>query len=77
MGLEEGYVTSTDIGLGPGVALRLLGNGVVPQQAAYAITNLGERMNSRLDSVDKKNAGVIAKVKREVSSWVKRGKVMP
>ena len=60
MGLEEGYVTSTDIGLGPGVALRLLGNGVVPQQAAYEITNLGERMNSRLDSVDKKNAGVIS-----------------
>ena len=60
MGLEEGYVTSTDIGLGSGVALGLLGNGVVPQQAAYAITNLGERMNSRLDSVDKKNAGVIS-----------------
>ena len=36
MGLPEGHVTSEDIGLTRNQALKALGNGVVPQQAAAA-----------------------------------------
>lgn len=35
MGLDEGHVT--DLGLPRTLALRVLGNGVVPQQAAAAL----------------------------------------
>lgn len=35
MGLPEGFVT--DVGLPYGAQLRLLGNGVVPQQAEHAL----------------------------------------
>ncbi len=38
MGLPEGWVT--DIGISRAVQLRALGNGVVPQQAALAVTHL-------------------------------------
>lgn len=43
MGLPDGWVTSPDIGLSRSVALRALGNGVVPQQALSAIVGLLER----------------------------------
>ena len=41
MGLPEGWVTGH--GLSPAQCLKMLGNGVVPQQAAHAITHLMER----------------------------------
>ena len=37
MGLPEGHVTGSDLGLPREQQLRLLGNGVVPQQAALAV----------------------------------------
>ena len=40
MGLPEGYVT--DIGLSRQAQLKILGNGVVPQQAALALQLLAE-----------------------------------
>jgi DNA (cytosine-5)-methyltransferase 1 len=45
MGLEEGWVTSPEIGLTRNEALKACGNGVVPQQAALAL-------NILLDGVD-------------------------
>ncbi len=47
MGLPKGHVTSKQIALKPGPALKILGNGVVPQQAEYAISDLIKRMDSR------------------------------
>ena len=35
MGLDEGYIC--DLGLSRSAALKMLGNGVVPQQAALAV----------------------------------------
>lgn len=46
MGLEPGWVTGTP-GLTRNDQLRLLGNGVVPLQAAYAIRQLAERQALR------------------------------
>lgn len=43
MGLPEGWVTATEIGLSRSAALRALGNGVVPQQASAAVASLLER----------------------------------
>lgn len=40
MGVPEGHVTSSDLGLTREQQLRLLGNGVVPQQGAAAIYQL-------------------------------------
>lgn len=40
MGLPEGHVTGADLGLTREQQLRLLGNGVVPQQGAAAIYQL-------------------------------------
>lgn len=40
MGLPEGWVTATP-GLGRNGQLKALGNGVVPQQAAFALHLLG------------------------------------
>jgi DNA (cytosine-5)-methyltransferase 1 len=40
MGLEPGHVTNPEIGLTRNEQLRVLGNGVVPQQAALALTRL-------------------------------------
>ena len=40
MGLPDGHVTSPEIGLSRTQQLRALGNGVVPQQAAAAITQI-------------------------------------
>lgn len=37
MGLEAGWVTSPELGLSRRQQLRLLGNGIVPQQAAAAV----------------------------------------
>ncbi|MEV0215102.1 hypothetical protein [Micromonospora sp. NPDC050695] len=37
MGLDPGHVTDADLGLPRTLALRVLGNGVVPQQAAAAL----------------------------------------
>ena len=35
MGLDQGYIC--DLGLSRSAALKMLGNGVVPQQAALAV----------------------------------------
>lgn len=40
MGIPEGHVTGEDLGLTREQQLRLLGNGVVPQQGAAAIYQL-------------------------------------
>ncbi|MCZ9300514.1 DNA (cytosine-5-)-methyltransferase [Corynebacterium marquesiae] len=40
MGLPPGWVTSPEIGLTRSQQLKALGNGVVPQQAAYALNHL-------------------------------------
>lgn len=40
MGLPDGYVTSPDLNLSREQQLRMLGNGVVPQQAALAVHTL-------------------------------------
>lgn len=37
MGLPEGWVCGDDLGLGRASQLRILGNGVVPQQADLAL----------------------------------------
>lgn len=42
MGLPDGHVTGTDLALPRKQQLRLLGNGVVPQQAALAVRTLTE-----------------------------------
>lgn len=44
MGLPEGWVTSPEIGLSYGRQLMILGNGVVPQQAEAALTNMLENL---------------------------------
>ena len=41
MGLPEGWVTSSEIGVSRSGQLKALGNGVVPQQARLAIQRLG------------------------------------
>ena len=43
MGLPHGWFTSPEIGLTRVQALKLGGNGVVPQQAAFALRTLAER----------------------------------
>lgn len=40
MGLDDGWITSPEIGLTRNEALKACGNGVVPQQAVLALTNL-------------------------------------
>lgn len=40
MGLPDGHVTGPDLNLPREHQLRLLGNGVVPQQAALAVQQL-------------------------------------
>lgn len=40
MGLPDGHVTGPDLGLSREQQLRMLGNGVVPQQAALAVNTL-------------------------------------
>lgn len=42
MGLPEGWVTAPELGLSRREQLQILGNGVVPQQATYAIRVLAE-----------------------------------
>jgi DNA (cytosine-5)-methyltransferase 1 len=42
MGLPEGWVTDPELGLARNEQLKLCGNGVVPQQAALALTVLLE-----------------------------------
>ena len=44
MGLPDGWVTSPEIGLSYGRQLMILGNGVVPQQAEAALTNMLENL---------------------------------
>lgn len=48
MGLDDEWVTDPDLGLSRVSQLRALGNGVVPQQAVYAITWLLERAELNL-----------------------------
>ncbi|PSK96129.1 DNA (cytosine-5)-methyltransferase 1 [Murinocardiopsis flavida] len=43
MGLDPGWVTGTDLALARRAQFRALGNGVVPQQAAHALTHLLNR----------------------------------
>ena len=43
MGLDEGYIC--DLGLSRTAALHILGNGVVPAQAALALTLLDPILN--------------------------------
>ncbi len=40
MGLPEGWVCGDDLGLSRTAALKMLGNGVVPQQAFLALSIL-------------------------------------
>jgi DNA (cytosine-5)-methyltransferase 1 len=40
MGLPDGWVTDTDLGLASSEQLTALGNGVVPAQAAHALRAL-------------------------------------
>lgn len=40
MGLPDGHVTGPDMNLPREHQLRLLGNGVVPQQAALAVSSM-------------------------------------
>ncbi len=47
MGLDGGHVTAVP-GLSRNAQLKALGNGVVPQQAAHAITLLHGRLADRL-----------------------------
>lgn len=49
MGLPEGWVTSNEIGLTRAQQLKAIGNGVVPQQAAAAISFL---LNRAIDSIE-------------------------
>ncbi|MFC4906602.1 hypothetical protein [Actinomadura gamaensis] len=51
MGLQEGWVTGVP-GLTRNQQLRLLGNGVVPPQAAAALTVLADRLTT-----DRSNLG--------------------
>lgn len=44
MGLPEGWVTDTAIGLSRAQQLKALGNGVVPQQAYVALVWMLEQM---------------------------------
>jgi len=44
MGLADGHVTDPAIGISRNEQLKALGNGVVPQQAALAVSLLLERM---------------------------------
>ena len=46
MGLPHGWFTSPEIGLTRVQALKIGGNGVVPQQAAFALRALAERASS-------------------------------
>lgn len=43
MGLTAGWVTDPDVGLSRAQQLKALGNGVVPQQAAFAVSGLLSR----------------------------------
>ncbi|MFF0744192.1 hypothetical protein ACFYVL_27720 [Streptomyces sp. NPDC004111] len=45
MGLDPGHVTGVG-GLSRSAQLKALGNGVVPQQAAYAVRMLLDRLGS-------------------------------
>ena len=40
MGIPDGHVTGPDLNLSRERQLRMLGNGVVPQQAALAVSSL-------------------------------------
>tara|TARA_R100000458_G_C8242263_1_gene221009 strand:- start:179 stop:1057 length:879 start_codon:yes stop_codon:yes gene_type:complete len=46
MGLPEGWVCSEKLGLTKTACLAMLGNGVVPLQASYALQQLIERINN-------------------------------
>ena len=54
MGIPEGHVCGDDLELSRSVALKCLGNGVVPQQAKFAIEILLDRIGSK--SMDAKAA---------------------
>lgn len=48
MGLTAGWVTDFDIGLSRAQQLKALGNGVVPQQAAFAVSGLLARSEIKI-----------------------------
>ena len=66
MGLPEGHVSGDDLGLSRSVALKCLGNGVVPQQAKYAIEILLDRLGSK--SMDAK-AAEMQKLRSRGMNW--------
>ena len=66
MGLPEGHVCGEDIGLSRSVALKCLGNGVVPQQAKFAIEILFDRLGSK--SMDTK-AAEMQKLRSRGMNW--------
>ena len=66
MGLPEGHVCGEDIGLSRSVALKCLGNGVVPQQAKFAIEILFDRLGSK--SMDTK-AAEMQKLRSRGMDW--------
>lgn len=44
MGMPAGHVTGSEIGLTRDQQARVIGNGVVPQQASYALNILFDRL---------------------------------
>lgn len=47
MGLKPGRLTGDDLGLSRSAAIKMAGNGVVPQAATYAFAGLIDRMNTQ------------------------------
>ena len=66
MGLPENHVCGEDIGLSRSVALKCLGNGVVPQQAKFSIEILLDRLGSK--SMDTK-AAEMQKLRSRGMNW--------
>ena len=66
MGLPEGHVCGDDLGLSRSIALKCLGNGVVPQQAKFAIEILLDRIGSK--SIDAK-ANEMKKLRSQGMNW--------
>ena len=71
MGLPEGWVTGRDIGLRRTEALRALGNGVVPHQAADAVQILHQRMKRKLHqlSPEEQKMRKILDLRQEGFTW--------
>ena len=77
MGLPENWVTGDDIGLHRTEALRALGNGVVPHQAAHAIETLHGRMMAQFCSLSPQEQKLrkILDLRQNGLSWKQVGKL--